>query len=701
MGNNDADWYDRLFWRPEQLPQAIGDLAHQAGMSGATDKPHGRVTGDEQRLEGELAAIAGSLNCDLASVSVRYGELADFLQQAAPLIIKLSGQRFVLVIRAVVGRVQIWTPGGRRWLSCDRLVRGLRFPLEKDQRPRLNKLVNDLGLPCGQRESMVRTLLLDQLSERHLTGFWLLRSAPGSSLVRQLRQNGFFSHLAGFAGIFFLAQGVFVGSWLVIGQMAMNGYVNDGWLTCWSLLLLTWVVLQCFGVWIQNILAIKLGCLLKRRLLYGILQLQPEQIHHKGAGRFMGVAMEAADSLEGFAAGGGFNAVVALFQCLTAGLLLLLGRVWLLLLLLGLWLLVVLWLLRRYISNTRQWLAIYQRMSTDLVERMVGHRTRLAQEDPAHWHDEEDRQLARYGVCSGNLDRIAVNMKMLSRGWMSTAGGGLLIGVAMGEISPTVLGIGLVGLILVLQGLTALSNALVYLRDALMGWWEIKPLFKAAAENPAPTSTLAPESAGAQSTLLTVDHLTFRHSPGLPVILDNIDLNLTPGQRMLLEGPSGGGKSTLAGVLSGLLPATSGRLVLKGVAQNQWSPAAWRKAVISVPQFHENHVFGETFLFNLLMGGQWPPDKAQVKKATALCRELGLGPLLERMPAGLQQMVGECGWVLSHGERSRLFMARALLQPADIIILDESFAALDPETLIRVMECVLRRSPTLLVIAHP
>ena len=53
------------------------------------------------------------------------------------------------------------------------------------------------------------------------------------------------------------------------------------------------------------------------------------------------------------------------------------------------------------------------------------------------------------------------------------------------------------------------------------------------------------------------------------------------------------------------------------------------------------------------------------------------------MPAGMLQMVGETGWQLSHGERSRLYIARALLQDAELVVLDESFAALDPENLQR------------------
>jgi ATP-binding cassette subfamily B protein len=71
------------------------------------------------------------------------------------------------------------------------------------------------------------------------------------------------------------------------------------------------------------------------------------------------------------------------------------------------------------------------------------------------------------------------------------------------------------------------------------------------------------------------------------------------------------------------------------------------------------------------------------------------------MPAGFPQMVEETGWQLSHGERSRLCIARALLQDADLVILDESLAALDPENLRMALGCFLPHARTLLVIAHP
>ena len=119
------------------------------------------------------------------------------------------------------------------------------------------------------------------------------------------------------------------------------------------------------------------------------------------------------------------------------------------------------------------------------------------------------------------------------------------------------------------------------------------------------------------------------------------------------------------------------------------------------PQYHENHIFTDSLAFNLLLGRQWPPSEKDWADAETVCRELGLGELLERMPGGLQQLVGETGWQLSQGERSRIFMGRALLQGARLVILDESFAALDPENLRQCLECALKRTETLMVLAHP
>jgi ABC-type multidrug transport system fused ATPase/permease subunit len=122
--------------------------------------------------------------------------------------------------------------------------------------------------------------------------------------------------------------------------------------------------------------------------------------------------------------------------------------------------------------------------------------------------------------------------------------------------------------------------------------------------------------------------------------------------------------------------------------------------VAITPQFHENHVLVGTLAFNVLLGRQGLLRGDDYAEAETICRELGLDELLDRMPAGMLQQVGETGWQLSHGERSRLYIARALLQGADLVVLDESLAALDPENLARAFQSVARRTDALLVIAH-
>ncbi|MGA1839046.1 MAG: ATP-binding cassette domain-containing protein [bacterium] len=124
------------------------------------------------------------------------------------------------------------------------------------------------------------------------------------------------------------------------------------------------------------------------------------------------------------------------------------------------------------------------------------------------------------------------------------------------------------------------------------------------------------------------------------------------------------------------------------------------KSVCVAPQFHENHVVTETFTFNLLMGHRWAPHPEDMQEAETICHELGISEVLLRMPKGLLQMGGDAGWQLSHGEKSRLYMARALPQKSDFIILDETFAALDPQILEQCLQCMLRRAQTLLVITH-
>lgn len=211
-------------------------------------------------------------------------------------------------------------------------------------------------------------------------------------------------------------------------------------------------------------------------------------------------------------------------------------------------------------------------------------------------------------------------------------------------------------------------------------------------------SKAAPQSS---SPIVSAHALVFHHRKRSDPVLDRVSLAIERGDHVLLEGPSGSGKSTLASMLSGLRTPDSGLILVDGLDRHTLGEVGWRARVAYAPQFHENHVFAATFAFNLLMGGRWPAPPARMAEAEQICRELGLGPLIERMPAGLLQTVGDTGWQLSHGECSRLFIARALLQKAEVVVLDESFAALDPQTLKDSLAAVRKRASAMVVIAHP
>jgi ATP-binding cassette subfamily B protein len=200
--------------------------------------------------------------------------------------------------------------------------------------------------------------------------------------------------------------------------------------------------------------------------------------------------------------------------------------------------------------------------------------------------------------------------------------------------------------------------------------------------------------------LVDARELVFHYKDRAEPVLHGTNLEIVSGDRLVLEGQSGGGKSTLVSLLTGVREPTSGRILIDGFDRATLGAAEWRRRLAAAPQFHENHVLAETFAFNIFLGRPTVLTPADFEEARAMCDELGLDDLLDRMPAGMLQMVGETGWQLSHGERSRLYIARALLQDAQLVILDESFAALDPENLKRALECVVKRARSMLVIAH-
>ncbi|MDQ2901358.1 MAG: ATP-binding cassette domain-containing protein, partial [Acidobacteriota bacterium] len=316
--------------------------------------------------------------------------------------------------------------------------------------------------------------------------------------------------------------------------------------------------------------------------------------------------------------------------------------------------------------------------------------------------EEEDRALDNYVALSTSLDRSGTLLvAVVPRGWIVVALASFAPTFVAGTASNTDIAIMLGGILLAFTAFKRLTGSLSDIAAAWVAWKQIAPLFHAAARPELEGELSLVDDIAAHELALEADAIGFRYRDHGEPVLRGCSLRIHRGDHVLVEGPSGGGKTTFASILAGMREPQSGILLAGGLDLRTLGADRWRKRVVSAPQFHENHILTETLAFNLLMGRRWPPTPSDMDEAESICRDLGLGELLETMPGGLLQMVGEGGWQLSHGERSRVFMARALLQNAGLAILDESFAALDPETLQTALQCALRRAGTLLVIAHP
>jgi ATP-binding cassette subfamily B protein len=605
-----------------------------------------------------------------------------------------------------------------------RLCQGLESRLVSE----VDRLLDEVKVPRKRQMRARSKILAEHLGPVQVTSCWLLRLAPGASFWRQMCQARVLRSFFFLSGAYTIQYALMIFAWWVIGRGALQGHLDMGWLLAWALLLLSMIPFQMLVTWFQGVLAINAGGLLKQRLLYGALQLEPEEISHQGAGQLLGQVMES-EALESLALNGGITSMAMIIELIAALAVLNLGAAGGLnsLLFLG-WMVVSLFLGWRYIVYRWQWTNVRLEMTNDLVERMVGHRTRLAQERPEHWHDGEDQTVERYLELSKIMDLKSVLLTTLvPSGWLvlGLAGlgvtfifgqGGGLAGARGGTSAE--LAIGLAGILLAQRALGKLPAGIMSLADTVIAWKQVGLLFHAAGRDRARGGSLSTSALvhthgtdtqpGTHSCIQVDEHpvleahnLAFRYQGRMEPVIFGCNLQIRAGDQILLEGPSGGGKSTLASVLIGLRSPESGLLLMRGLDLPTIGSQGWRRRVVAAPQFHENHVLTGSFAFNLLMGRRWPPQPGDIEEAEVVCRRLGLGDLLDRMPAGLMQMVGETGWQLSHGERSRLYIARALLQRADLVILDESFAALDPESLHRALGYVLEQAPTLLVIAHP
>jgi ABC-type transport system involved in cytochrome bd biosynthesis fused ATPase/permease subunit len=195
---------------------------------------------------------------------------------------------------------------------------------------------------------------------------------------------------------------------------------------------------------------------------------------------------------------------------------------------------------------------------------------------------------------------------------------------------------------------------------------------------------------------LTIESVCFTYPGRSVAALEEVGLEVTPGEIVALAGPSGCGKSTLLSILLGLIRPDAGTVLIGGVDLATLDPDAWRSQLAWVPQ--HPHIFATTISENVRLGREGAALD-QVQQAVA---DAGLSKLVKRSPRGLDTPLGEGGAGLSAGERQRVALARAFLRDAPLLLLDEPTANLDGRTESEIVEAVgrLARGRTVVMVAH-
>ncbi len=191
------------------------------------------------------------------------------------------------------------------------------------------------------------------------------------------------------------------------------------------------------------------------------------------------------------------------------------------------------------------------------------------------------------------------------------------------------------------------------------------------------------------------DNVSFSYAEGL-IALDRVSLHARPGETIALVGATGAGKSTLVNLLPRFYEFTSGQIYIDGKSIRDYRLRTLRETIGVVTQ--ESFLFNGSIRENLLMGN---PGASEADLWRAI-DAANARAFIERLPNGLESVVGERGVKLSVGEKQRVSIARALLKDPPILVLDEATASVDTATERLIQEALdnLMSHRTSIVIAH-
>jgi ATP-binding cassette, subfamily B, bacterial len=697
-------------WPLANAAEAMQALAAFDGLPCRTislpQAPRPARQGNMQACRTWIESTAACLGLDVCRKPVTYGDMKELLQDGLSLLqINFDGGSRLLALVGNHRDALTLVPPSLvpAKISSIKLQSAIANSMEREVEGSLAGVLEGTSLPKATRQKALRAMMDQRLRNLPLAEAWKLDVPASAKLWTHAQRAGLPKHLVAFLSSYSLEYGLWIVSWFLVGKWAFEGRFDSGWLLGWALLLLTLIPLHMFAMWEQAKLSVSGAALVMRLLLEGSFKLNPEEVRYAGVGQLLARVLDS-EALQSLALNGGLLALVAVVELIFSAAIIAVGaKAWYAAGLLMLWIALTAGLAFVYHRHRRAWTSTRLEVTQELTERMCGHRTRLAQLPRESWHDGEDESVAEYVKKSRSLDWLqTICLGLVPRGWLIVGVAAMAPAFVAESRSPAILAAQLGGILLAFTALQRFSSALATLSGAAIAAERAKDMLQAAGRMEPPGDPAIAVAADSSSAvhLLEMRDVHFRYPHRAAEAIKSSFVEVDRGDRLLIRGHSGSGKSTWVALASGIRIPDSGLLFLGGIDRKTLGGRHWRKRVVAAPQFHENHIFTGSLAFNLLIGRRWPAEEGDLAEAESICRELGLGKLLDTMPGGIMQMVGETGWQLSNGEKSRVYLARTLLQRAEIVILDETIGALDPETARQAMQCVLRRAETAVCVAH-
>lgn len=197
---------------------------------------------------------------------------------------------------------------------------------------------------------------------------------------------------------------------------------------------------------------------------------------------------------------------------------------------------------------------------------------------------------------------------------------------------------------------------------------------------------------------ITFENVNFGYQAESPAILRDINLAIQPGSKLALVGLTGSGKTSLTNLLLRFYSTTSGQVRVNDAPIEHYNSNELRRELSVVAQ--NNHLFNTSIRENLLLA---KPDATQ-DELENVCKTALLHDFINKQPESYETLVGEIGVRLSGGQTQRLAIARALLKPASLLLLDEPTEGLDPQTaktiLSNIYDWVNQKNQSLIMITH-